>query len=189
MTLEELIAENLDVLFPGMEILDHAVFRVTRDADFTVSDEADDLLQAVEQELRARRFGEVVRVEVQDGMSTAMREQITSALEAEPEDVFEFGGLLDLNDLWDIVKIPGHAELRDKPWTPVTQPRAAGRRRRAAGRDGGDAPARHPAPPPVRLVRELGRAVRRAGGQRSRTCSRSSRPCTARATTRRSSRR
>ncbi len=125
-TLEELIAENLDVLFPGMEILDHAVFRVTRDADFTVSDEADDLLEAVEQELRARRFGEVVRVEVQDGMSAAMREQITSALEAEPEDVFEFGGLLDLNDLWDIVKIPGHSELRDKPWTPVTQPRLQG---------------------------------------------------------------
>ena len=125
-TLEELIAENLDVLFPGMEILDHAVFRVTRDADFTVSDEADDLLQAVEQELRARRFGEVVRVEVEAGMSAAMREQITSALEAEPEDVFEFGGLLDLNDLWDIVKIPGHSELRDKPWTPVTQPRLQG---------------------------------------------------------------
>jgi polyphosphate kinase len=122
-TLEELIAENLDVLFPGMEILDHAVFRVTRDADFTVSDEADDLLEAVEQELRARRFGEVVRVEVAAGMSAAMREQITSALEAEPEDVFEVGGLLDLNDLWDIVKIPGHPELRDTPWTPVTQPR------------------------------------------------------------------
>ncbi len=124
--LEELIAENLDVLFPGMEILDHAAFRVTRDADFTVSDEADDLLQAVEQELRARRFGEVVRVEVEAGMSASMREQITSALEAEPEDVFEFGGLLDLNDLWDIVKVSGHSDLRDKPWTPVTQPRLQG---------------------------------------------------------------
>jgi polyphosphate kinase len=122
-TLEELIAENLDVLFPGMEILDHAVFRVTRDADFTVSDEADDLLQAVEQELRARRFGEVVRVEVGAGMSAGMRDQITRALEAEPEDVFEVGGLLDLKDLWDIVSIPGHSELRNPPWTPVTQPR------------------------------------------------------------------
>ncbi|HEX6026821.1 MAG TPA: polyphosphate kinase 1 [Solirubrobacter sp.] len=122
-TLEELIAENLDVLFPGMEILDHSVFRVTRDADFTVSDEADDLLEAVEQELRARRFGEVVRVEVEAGMSAAMREQITSALEVESEDVFEIAGLLDLNDLWDIVRLPGHTELRDPPWTPVTQPR------------------------------------------------------------------
>ena len=117
MPLEELIAENLDALFPGMEILDHAFFRVTRDADFTVSDEADDLLQAVEDELRARRFGEVVRVEVSSGMSEPMREQITRALEVEPEDVFEVPGLLDLNDLWDIVKVPGFPELRDPPWT------------------------------------------------------------------------
>jgi polyphosphate kinase len=75
--LEELIAKHLDTLFPGMEIVDYDVFRVTRDADFTVSDEADDLLQAVEAELRARRFGEVVRVEVGAGMSAAIREEIT----------------------------------------------------------------------------------------------------------------
>lgn len=121
-TLEELIAENLDVLFPGMEILDHAVFRVTRDADFTVSDEADDLLQAVEEELRARRFGETVRVEVSAGMSGAIREQLTRALEVEPEDVFDVDGLLDLKDLWSIVGLPGYSELRDPPWSPVTQP-------------------------------------------------------------------
>jgi polyphosphate kinase len=121
--LEDVIANNLDALFPGMEILDHHVFRVTRDADFTVSDEADDLLQAVEEELRARRFGECVRVEVSAGMSEAMRDQITRALEVEPEDVFEVDGLLDLNDLWDIVKVPGHGDLRDPPWTPVTQAR------------------------------------------------------------------
>ena len=59
--LEDLIAQHLDALFPGMEIVDYDVFRVTRDADFTVYDEADDLLRAVEQELRRRRFGEVVR--------------------------------------------------------------------------------------------------------------------------------
>jgi polyphosphate kinase len=119
--LEDLIAEHLDTLFPGMEILDHHVFRVTRDADFTVSDEADDLLRAVEDELRARRFGEAVRVEVGAGMSSAMRDQITRALEVDPADVFEFDGLLDLNDLWDIVKISGFPELRDPPWQPVTQ--------------------------------------------------------------------
>jgi len=121
--LEELIAEHLDQLFPGMEIVDTAVFRVTRDADFTVSDEADDLLQAVEDELRRRRFGEVVRVEVEAGMSREMREQLERALEAEHEDVFAVDGLLDLNDLWEIVKSPGFPELRDKPWTPLTQPR------------------------------------------------------------------
>jgi polyphosphate kinase len=121
--LEDLIAENLDALFPGMEILDRHIFRVTRDADFTVSDEADDLLQAVEDELRRRRFGEAVRVEVSAGMSTTMREQITRALEVDTDDVFEVDGLLDLKDLWDIVSIPGHADLRDPTWQPVTQPR------------------------------------------------------------------
>src|SRR4051795_440286 len=120
--LEELIEKHLDQLFPGMEIVDSAVFRVTRDADFTVSDEADDLLQAVEDELRRRRFGEVVRVEVESSMSREMREQLERALEAEHEDVFAIDGLLDLNDLMEIGKIPGYKELRDPPWTPLTQP-------------------------------------------------------------------
>ena len=62
--LEDIIARHLDTLFPGMEIVSHDLFRVTRDADFEVSDEADDLLRAVEDELRRRRFGEVVRLEV-----------------------------------------------------------------------------------------------------------------------------
>ncbi len=67
MLLEDLIADNLGALFPGMEIVDHGLFRVTRDADFEISDEADDLLEAVEAELRRRPFGEVVRLEVQAG--------------------------------------------------------------------------------------------------------------------------
>jgi polyphosphate kinase len=121
--LEELIAKHLDQLFPGMEIVDYDVFRVTRDADFTVSDEADDLLQAVEDELRRRRFGDVVRVEVGAGMSQVIREQITGSLEVAPDDVFDIPGLLDLEDLWDIVGVPGYAELRYAPWSPVTQPR------------------------------------------------------------------
>jgi polyphosphate kinase len=124
--LEDLIAKHLDTLFPGMEIVDYDVFRVTRDADFTVSDEADDLLQAVEDELRRRRFGDVVRVEVGARMSAAIREQITGSLEVGPHDVFDVPGLLDLQDLWDIVSVPGYAELRDAPWTPVTQPRLHG---------------------------------------------------------------
>src|SRR3954468_5022141 len=121
--LEDLIASNLDSLFPGMEILDHHVFRVTRDADFSISDDADDLLQAVEDELRARRFGEVVRVQVGAGMRDRMRDQISRALEVGPEDVFEVEGLLGLRDLMDILKVPGFPELRDPTWQPVTQPR------------------------------------------------------------------
>jgi len=121
--LEDLIAQHLDALFPGMEIVDVDVFRVTRDADFTIDDEADDLLRAVEQELRRRRFGEVVRVEVGAGMSHRLREPLVRALDIDEGELFEVDGLLDLKDLWDIVRISGFADLRDAPWTPVTQPR------------------------------------------------------------------
>ncbi len=122
-SLEEVMARNLDSLFPGMEILDCSCFRVTRDADFTVSDEADDLLAAVEDELRRRRFGGVVRLEIEGGMNDALRERLVEALGLEESQVYEVEGLLDLTDLWEVVKLPGHKELLDPPWSPVTQPR------------------------------------------------------------------
>lgn len=125
-TLEDLIAANLDTLFPGMEIVDHGFFRVTRDADFDISDEADDLLRAVETELRRRRFGEVVRIEVNTRMSAALRSELTEALEVEDRQIYEIEGLLDLADLWQIVGVPGFSDLREAPWTPVTQPRLQG---------------------------------------------------------------
>jgi polyphosphate kinase len=121
--LEDLIAEHLDALFPGMEIVDIDVFRVTRDADFTIDDEADDLLRAVEQELRRRRFGEVVRVEVGAGMSHRLREPLVRALDIEEGELFEVDGLLDLKDLFGITRVSGFADLRDEPWSPITQPR------------------------------------------------------------------
>ncbi len=124
--LEEAIAANLDALFPGTEVVDHGYFRVTRDADFTVSDEADDLLQAVQDELRRRRFGEVVRLEIAAGMNPKLREQLIDALRLEDREVYDVDGLIDLADLTDIVDVPGHAELREPPWTPVTQPRLQG---------------------------------------------------------------
>jgi polyphosphate kinase len=124
--LEDLIAANLDALFPGMEIVDHGFFRVTRDADFDISDEADDLLRAVEAELRRRRFGEVVRLEVDRGMSSRLRSELTEALEVEDRQVYDVDGLLDLTDLTQIVGLPGYSELRDAPFTPVTQPRLQG---------------------------------------------------------------
>ncbi len=121
--LEDLIAANLDRLFPGMQVVEHAYFRVTRDADLAVSDEADDLLKAVEAEVRRRRFGEPVRVEVSARMSDRIRQMLTDALDVEPGDVFTVDGLLDATDLWALVKLPGLSELRDPAWTPVTQPR------------------------------------------------------------------
>jgi polyphosphate kinase len=116
--LESVIARRLDELFPGMEILRHDFFRVTRDADFTVSDEADDLVQAVEDELRRRRFGEVVRVEVASTMDPSMREYLIEQLAIDETQVVDVDGLLDLNDLWALNEIEGHRELRYDPWTP-----------------------------------------------------------------------
>lgn len=124
--LEEVIAANLDQLFPGVEVLDYGYFRVTRDADFTVSDEADDLLEAVQEEVRRRRFGEVVRLEVAETMNPELEELLVELLHLQENEVFDAGGLLDLTDLWDVVKLPGFSELRDEPWTPVTQPRLVG---------------------------------------------------------------
>ena len=124
--LEEVIAANLDALFQGIDVIDHGYFRVTRDADFTVSDEADDLLQAVQDEIRRRRFGEVVRLEIAAGMNPKLRQQLIDALRLEDREVYDVNGLIDLADLTAIADVPGHAELRYTPWTPVTQPRLLG---------------------------------------------------------------
>jgi polyphosphate kinase len=120
--LETVIARHLDELFPGMEILRHDFFRVTRDADFTVSDEADDLLRAVEDELRRRRFGEVVRLEVSSSMDPDMRNYLVQQLAIDESQVIDVEGLLDLDDLWSLYGELGHRELRDPPWTPITPP-------------------------------------------------------------------
>jgi polyphosphate kinase len=120
--LETVIARHLDQLFPGMEILRHDFFRVTRDADFTVSDEADDLLRAVEDELRRRRFGEVVRLEISSAMDPDMRSYLVEQLGIEETQVIDVDGMLDLDDLWSLYEVDGHRELRDPPWTPVTHP-------------------------------------------------------------------
>ena len=121
--LDGLIAANLGSLFPGMQVVGQSLFRVTRDTDYDVSDEADDVLQAVEEELRRRRFGELVRLEVEADMSPRLREQLGSALGVSDDEVYEIHGLLGVNDLWDVVGQPGHEELREPPLTPVTPPR------------------------------------------------------------------
>jgi polyphosphate kinase len=120
--LEDIIAHHLDELFPGMEIISYDLFRVTRDADFEISDEADDLLQAVEDELRRRRFGEVVRLEVGAGMDPVLRSRLVEWLGVEGVQVYDVEGLLDLSDLWQFAGMDGHPELRQSPWTPLTHP-------------------------------------------------------------------
>ena len=120
--LEQIIAEHLDALFPGLEIVSYDLFRVTRDADFEVNDEADDLLQEVEEELRRRRFGEVVRLEVGAGMDPLLRSKLIEWLGVDELQVYDVEGLLDLSDLWQIAGVEGHADLKLPSWTPVMHP-------------------------------------------------------------------
>jgi polyphosphate kinase len=123
LALEDVIASHLDALFPGMEIAEYDVFRVTRDADLEVSDDAADLLQAVEDELRRRRFGEVVRVEVGASCSERLREELAGLLGVHDDEVYPVAGLLDMGALWQIVKLPGYGELREEPLVGHTHPR------------------------------------------------------------------
>jgi polyphosphate kinase len=125
-SLEDVIAHNLGALFPGMEVVDHALFRLTRDTDYDVSDEAVDLLQAVEDELRRRRFGEVIRLEVERAITPRLREQLVSALGIDDDQVYEAEGLLGMDDLWDVAAVPGFDELRYRPFNGVTQSRLQG---------------------------------------------------------------
>jgi polyphosphate kinase len=120
--LEQVIAANLDDLFPGMEIVHHSLFRVTRDTDYDVSDEADDILLAVEEEVRRRRFGEVVRLEVSPDMEPRLRDQLVDAMDIDDAQVYEVHGLLGIDDLADIYEIQGFRELRYPVWQGVTPP-------------------------------------------------------------------
>src|SRR6185295_7788671 len=113
--LEELIAANIDVLFPGMQASELHSFRVTRDADIEIrEDEANDLLQAVERELRKRRFGTAVRLEVSSSMPGEMVRYLASSLKLKAEDVYTIDGPLNLPDLMALYKLE-RPELKDKP--------------------------------------------------------------------------
>jgi polyphosphate kinase len=118
--LEQIIAANLDILFPGMEVVEHHLFRVTRNADIEVEeDEADDLLLAIEEELRKRRFGKVVRLEVERSMPPATRALLLQGLGLGPADCYEIAGMLDLTALNAIADLDV-PQLQPTPWQPVT---------------------------------------------------------------------
>ncbi|EUA14086.1 polyphosphate kinase middle domain protein [Mycobacterium xenopi 4042] len=125
--MEELIAAFLPVLFPGLEIVEHHVFRITRNADFEVEEDRDeDLLQALERELARRRFGSPVRLEVSDDMTESMLELLLRELDVHPGDVIEVPGLLDLSSLWQIYDLD-RPTLKDPPFVPATPPAFAER--------------------------------------------------------------
>jgi polyphosphate kinase len=121
--LEDLIAAHLPQLFPGLEVLSHHLFRVTRNADLEVEEDRDeDLLQALERELARRRFGPAVRIEVTDTMDPQILEVLLSELEVKPHDVLHVPGLLDLASLWALYELD-RPELKDEPFVPTTHPR------------------------------------------------------------------
>ncbi len=119
--LEDVLSHYLPELFPGMEILERSLFRVTRDGDLEVADEADDLLEAVEVQLRRARFGEVTRLEVSESMSQAMREQLQHGLRVPDDLVYPLAGMLDLADLGELSRLD-RPDLKNEPWVPVARP-------------------------------------------------------------------
>jgi polyphosphate kinase len=123
--MEQVIAHFLPALFPGATIVERAAFRVTRDADFEVSDDAADLLEAVESQLRKRRFGDVVRVEVSSSASDEMVERLARGLEADESQIYRIESPLDLADLMELSQLD-RPDLRYEPWVPVIPPRLTG---------------------------------------------------------------
>lgn len=136
--LEQVIGANLEALFPGVEILGWHTFRITRNTDLQIedSDEAEDLLSLIQEEVRNRRFAEVVRIEVHASMPQALRQLLLAEFNEEQEqpaaplttdDVYEVMGLLDTADLLGLAALDIPA-LKDPPFHPGTQPRLAGSR-------------------------------------------------------------
>lgn len=121
--LEQLVAFNLQLLFPGMVIEGHYFFRVTRDADLELRDlEADDLMEALQEGLRKRRMGgEVVRLEVANEMPDEVVQLLMEGTSVEPEDLYRINGPLGLDDLMSLLAIP-LPELKDKPHKGRTVP-------------------------------------------------------------------
>lgn len=118
--LEEVMAAHIESLFPGMRILECQPFRITRDADIEIEeDEAGDLLKTVEQQLRRRRFGFGVRLEVAAEMSKRMIKVLRHSLELEEQDVYTIDGPLNIPDLMALYKLD-LPELKDLPFTPTT---------------------------------------------------------------------
>ncbi|HEY5120396.1 MAG TPA: polyphosphate kinase 1 [Acidimicrobiales bacterium] len=121
--LEDLIMANLGQLFPGMTIGRADLFRVTRNADLALEeDEADDLLVALEVELRRRRFGEALRVELQSGMSEDFLELLVDQLELDRSNVYVTDAPLGLHDLWSLYAMD-RPDLKGEGWSPLTPPR------------------------------------------------------------------
>jgi polyphosphate kinase len=120
--LEQVIAAHLNTLFPGMTVGEHHAFRVTRNADLALEeDEADDLLVAIEMELRRRRFGRALRLEVGADMSDEVVELLATELDVSADGVYRVRAPLDLGGLWGVYALD-RPDLHEDTWTPMTPP-------------------------------------------------------------------
>jgi polyphosphate kinase len=123
--MEDLIAAHLDSLFPGLEVVEHHLFRVTRNTDIEVEEDRDeDLLQALERTLTRRRFGPAVRLEVTETITPRVLDLLVEEIDVPEEDVLHIPGLLDLASLWQIYEVD-RPDLKDPPFVPSTPPRFA----------------------------------------------------------------
>lgn len=123
---EELIAAHLGQLFSGMQVVEHHLFRVTRNAEVELDEDRDeDLLQALERELARRRFGPPVRLEVAASISDHVLELLVRELDMDSHDVLRVPGLLDLTALWEIYNGVDRPALKDPPFVPATHPHFA----------------------------------------------------------------
>jgi len=122
---EQVIAAHLDRLFPAMEIGEHHVFRVTRNADLSVDeDDAQDLLAAVELELHRRRFGQAVRLEVSSGISTELLDMLVAEVDVPEDNVFLADVPIDLGGMRTVSELD-RSDLASEPWTPLVPPQLA----------------------------------------------------------------
>jgi polyphosphate kinase len=117
--LEDFIKANLEILFPGMEVIDSHRFRITRDTDIELQeDEADDLLRVIEENIRQRRFGSVVRMEVATRIPEFMLETLIENLQITREDVHVLDGPVGLSSVMSLYNLPLH-QLKENPYYPV----------------------------------------------------------------------
>jgi polyphosphate kinase len=123
--LDQVVAHFVPELFPGMEIGERSFFRVTRDADLEVSDGTDDLLEAVELELRRARFGELTRLEISASMSQPMCARLQAGLGAADDVVYPISGILDLADTMELTSLE-RPDLKVDAWVPIARPPLVG---------------------------------------------------------------
>ncbi len=120
--MEQVIAANLDRLFPGMEIVASYPFRITRNTDMDIQEEeADDLLLTIEDSLRQRHFGKVVRLELEEGVPDNVRQILTQHLGVTAFDIYTINGPLGLHDLWELHRLE-RPDLKDEPYHPTLPP-------------------------------------------------------------------